>query len=88
MFDGVVRTLCDVRHIPNLRKNMILLGTLDHNEFIFKYEGGVLKVSKDVMIIMKGQRLPRNNYRLSGTIIVDEAAVVESELDNTNLWHM
>jgi hypothetical protein len=45
-------------------------------------------VSKDVMIIMKGQRLPRNNYRLSGTIIVDEAAVVESELDNTNLWHM
>ena len=27
MFDGVVRTLCDVRHVPDLRKNMISLGT-------------------------------------------------------------
>jgi hypothetical protein len=88
MFDGVVRILCNVRHIPDLRNNLILLGTLNRNGFIFKYEGGVLKVSKDVMIIMKGQRLPRNNYRLPGTIIVDEAAVIKSELDNTNLWHM
>jgi len=54
MFDGVVRTLCDVRHMPDLRKNLILLGILDRNGFIFKYEGGVLKVSKNVMIIMKG----------------------------------
>ena len=28
MFDGVVRTLCDVRHVPDLRKNLISLGTL------------------------------------------------------------
>ena len=31
MFDGVIRTLCDVRHVPNLRKNLISLGTLDGN---------------------------------------------------------
>lgn len=28
MFNGVVRTLCDVRHVPNLKKNLISLGTL------------------------------------------------------------
>ena len=33
MFDGVIRTLCDVRHVPNLRKNLISLGTLDGNGF-------------------------------------------------------
>ncbi|KAG6764915.1 hypothetical protein POTOM_032404 [Populus tomentosa] len=72
MFDGVVRTLCDVRYILDLRKNLILLGTFDCNGSSFNYEGGVLKVSKDVMTIMKGKRLPRNSYRLPGTIIVDQ----------------
>jgi hypothetical protein len=25
MFDGVVRTLCDVRHVPDVEKNLISL---------------------------------------------------------------
>jgi hypothetical protein len=54
MFNGVVRILCDVRYIPNLRKNLISWGTLDRNGFNFKSEGGVLKVSKGVMIVIKG----------------------------------
>ena len=29
MFDGIVRTLTDVRHIPEMKKNLISLGTLD-----------------------------------------------------------
>ena len=46
MFDGVVRALCDVRHIPDLRKNLISLGTLDCNGFSNKSTSGVMKVSK------------------------------------------
>ena len=46
MFDGVVRALCDVRHIPDLRKNLISLGTLDCNGFSYKSTSGVMKVSK------------------------------------------
>ena len=34
MFGGVIRTLCDVRHVPDLRKNMLSLGTLDGNGLI------------------------------------------------------
>ena len=29
MFDGMVRTLSDVRHVPGLKKNLISLSTLD-----------------------------------------------------------
>ena len=29
MFDGFIRTLCDVRHVPDLRKNLISFGTVD-----------------------------------------------------------
>ena len=43
MFDGVVRTLCDVRHVPDLRKNLISLGTLNYNEFSYKSTSGVMK---------------------------------------------
>jgi hypothetical protein len=31
MFDGVIRTLCDVRHVSEVEKNLISLGTLDSN---------------------------------------------------------
>ena len=31
MHDGIVRTLSDVRHIPELKKNLISLGMLDSN---------------------------------------------------------
>ena len=54
MFDGVIRTLCEVRHIPNLRKNLISLGTLDGNGFNYKFSNGVMKVSKGVMTMMMG----------------------------------
>ena len=53
MFDGVVRTLCDVRHVPDLRKNLISLGTLDCNGFSYKSTSGVMKVSKGAMRVMK-----------------------------------
>ena len=33
MFDGVIRTLCDVRHVPDVRNNLISLGTLDGKGF-------------------------------------------------------
>ena len=70
MFDGVVRMLCDVRHIPDLRKNLISLGTLDYNGFSYKSISGVMKVSKGAMTVMKGQKLARNIYKLLGTTIV------------------
>jgi len=37
MFDDVVRTLCDVIHVPDVEKNLISLGTLDSNGFNYKF---------------------------------------------------
>ena len=88
MFDGVIRTLCDVRHVPDLRKNLISLGTLYSNGFSYKYANGVMKMSKGVLIVMKGQKMEGNIYKLMGNTIVGGAATVEPELDSTALWHM
>ncbi|KAF3665063.1 Beta-glucosidase 13 [Capsicum annuum] len=46
MFDGVVRTLGDVRYVPDLKRNLISLSTLDSNSYRCIGEGGVLKVTK------------------------------------------
>lgn len=38
---GSIRTLKNVRYVPNLRRNLITTGTLD--KFGFKHEGGDVK---------------------------------------------
>jgi hypothetical protein len=54
IFDGVVRALCDARHVPEVEKNLISLGTLDSNGYDYESEGGVMEVTKGVMVVMKG----------------------------------
>jgi hypothetical protein len=88
MFDVSVRTLYDVRHIPYFKKNVILLGILDRNEFSFKSEVGVLKMSKSDMTVMRGQTLLGNIYRLLGTTVVGGVVIVEYESNNAVLWHI
>ncbi|RVW18024.1 hypothetical protein CK203_065337 [Vitis vinifera] len=44
MFDGFVRTLGDVGHIPDLKRNLILLSTLDSKKYKYTSECGILKV--------------------------------------------
>ena len=36
MFDSVIRMLCDARHVPDLRKNLISMGALDDYGFNYK----------------------------------------------------
>ena len=91
MHDGIVRTLTDVRHIPNMRKNLISLSTLDGKGYKYSGGDGVLKVSKGSLIVMKGDLKSVKLHRLHGTTITGDAAVISISLsssDATNLWHM
>jgi hypothetical protein len=86
MSDGVVRTLEEVRHIPNMRKNLISLGTLDSKGYSYKSENVIMKVSKGAMVVMTGQKISSNVYKLLGnTILGGVVAVVEYEDDDTLL---
>ena len=48
--DGIFRTLSNVWHVPNLKKNLISLGTLDSNGYKFSAKGGVLRVTKGLLL--------------------------------------
>ncbi|KAK3032792.1 hypothetical protein RJ639_035895 [Escallonia herrerae] len=89
IFDGIVRTLGDVRYIPDLKKNLISLGTLDSIDCSIFIKGGVMKVSKGAMVIMKGQKIG-NLYKLIGNTVIGGASVsthTSSSNDNSELWH-
>ena len=60
--DGVKRRLSDVRYVPKLEKNLILLGRLESKECTFKASDGLLKVIKRKMVLMRGKRSDRNLY--------------------------
>ncbi|KAH7849584.1 hypothetical protein Vadar_019987 [Vaccinium darrowii] len=56
MFDGVVRVLGNVRHVPEFRKNLISLGALDSAGCMYTAQGGAMKISRGALVLMKGQK--------------------------------
>ncbi|KAJ4976637.1 hypothetical protein NE237_001743 [Protea cynaroides] len=88
--DGIVRTLTDVRHIPDLKKNLISLSTLNSIGCSYTGGGGALKVSKGSLVVMKGNKV-NNLYVLQGSTVTGSADVSsssDSDKDTTHLWHM
>ena len=56
MHDGIMRTtLKNVRHMLDLKKNLISLDTLDSIGYKYSSESGVIWVSKSSLVIMKGK---------------------------------
>jgi len=84
MHDGIVRTLKNVQHIPDLKKNLISLGTLDSLGYKYSGEGGVIRVWKGPLVMMQGNKVD-GLYFLQGITVTGS---VDVSSDTTQLWHM
>ena len=84
MFDGQVRTLTNVRHIPDLKKNLLSLETLEARGYKFFGADGAIKVTKGSMTILIGKRTI-NLYKLTENIIVGDTSVATEKEDTTKL---
>lgn len=90
MHDGIDRTLTDVRHILNLKKNLISLGALDSIGCKCTIEGGVMRVTKGALVVMRGQK-NENLYVLQGSTVLGattDSSSIDTDSDTTRLWHM
>jgi hypothetical protein len=87
MHDGSIIKLTDVRHVPKLRNKLISLGVQYFVGYRCIAQGGVLKVSKGILLVMKENRIG-NLYKLQGRTKVNQE-VVSSEYsnDSIHLWH-
>ena len=60
-----------------MKKNLISLGTVDFNGYCYKSKNGLIKVSKGVMVVVKGQKVEGNIYKLFGNTIVGGATTID-----------
>ena len=74
MADGRSVTLTEVRHVPNLRKNLISMGMLDSKGCSFEASGGTLRVSKGNKEMLRGKKTG-GLYRLEGSVQTGGATV-------------
>ena len=84
---GKIVTLHDVRHVPQLKKNLISLRVLDNKGFSYKGEGGALYVMKGSSVVLKGT-LRGSLYVVQGSTVMDSVAAVADASDMSKLWHM
>ena len=84
MFDGIVRTLTEVRHVPSMSKNLISLSTLDKKGYQYTAGNGVMKVTKGCLVVIKGDLKGENLYVLRGSS-GSANAVVASDSETTKI---
>ncbi|KAH1030311.1 hypothetical protein J1N35_046175 [Gossypium stocksii] len=81
--DGAIRTLSDVRYIPDLRKNLISLSILDLKGCKINIESSGIKVSRGSLILLKGKKTG-SLYILEGSTVTGEircpSSVTKSKL--------
>jgi hypothetical protein len=82
MHDRIVRNLTNVRHIPDLKKNLISLSTLDSLGNKCSNEGRFIMVSKVLLVVMKSDNVD-GLYFLQGSMLTSSAAF--SSLDDLDL---
>ena len=80
---GSVWLLEKIRHIPDLRRNLISVGQLDDERHAILFVGGTWKVTKGIRVLACG--------KTTGTLYItssprDTIAVAEVST-NTSLWH-
>lgn len=73
MHDGIVKTLSGVRHVPELKMNLIFLCALDSVGCRYSSKGEILKVVRCALVIMKGIK-HGGLYKLQGETVTNFAA--------------
>ena len=69
IFNGIIGTLSNVKHVPRLMKSLISLGALDTLDYDFSIINGVININKGVWVAMKGKKM-KNLYTLIGKTIL------------------
>ena len=80
MFDGMERELKGVRYVPQLKRNLISVGTLEASGMVISVRDvrdGDLRMIKGSMVVMKGVRRG-NLYYLKGSMMTDQVETSSS----------
>ncbi|KAL0554322.1 hypothetical protein IC582_008241 [Cucumis melo] len=78
--------LKNVKHIPDIRMNLISTSKLDNKGFCNTFDNGIWKLTEGFMVIAKGQKISLLYY-VDAKIIDSDINIVNGEA-NVELWQM
>src|SRR3954470_301422 len=87
MFDGEVRTVTNVRHVPEVSRNLLSLGALEARGCRFASTNGTLKVRKGSRMVLKGEQIA-NLYQVKESVVVGDALPVMKKVDRGKVTFM
>nr|KYP60238.1 hypothetical protein KK1_015689 [Cajanus cajan] len=67
--NGAIRTLQGVKHVLDLKRNIISLGMFVKQGYRYKAKGGVLRITKGSIVLMK-EKLENGLYFIQGSHLV------------------
>ncbi|GKA98213.1 retrovirus-related pol polyprotein from transposon TNT 1-94 [Tanacetum coccineum] len=86
--DGSSFVLHNVRYIPELKRNLISLGTLEKEGYTVKMQSGKIKVINGSRVVLSGTRRDNCVYSLDGHAVAGELNVSVEEKDSlAQVWH-
>nr|GEZ09969.1 retrovirus-related Pol polyprotein from transposon TNT 1-94 [Tanacetum cinerariifolium] len=78
----------NVRYIPELKRNLISLGTLEKEGYTVKLKSGKIKVINGSRVVLSGTRRDNCVYSLDGHAVAGELnASVEEKDSLAQVWH-
>ena len=66
MYDGTTHIIQEVRHVNDLKKNILSLGQLDEIECKTRIENEIMKIVKEAFVVIKAKKVAANLYMLQG----------------------
>nr|GEY00211.1 retrovirus-related Pol polyprotein from transposon TNT 1-94 [Tanacetum cinerariifolium] len=88
MKDGSSFVLENVHYIPELKRNLIYLGTLDREGYTVKLQNKRVKVIKGSLMVLSGTMKGNYVYSLDGWVESGEASVGLQEKESlAQVWH-
>ena len=78
MFDGIIRTIQDVRHVKGLKKNLLSLGQLDELACKTHIENRIMKIVRGMLVVIKREKIATNLYMFKGETLQEADSCVAS----------
>lgn len=90
MFDGMVITLTNMKHVLELKKNLVSLGYLRRNGYNFSShsKSGVLTITKGAMVVIRGRRLENNLCKMEGSMVSGGSETTVAAQEQQDIYHL
>jgi hypothetical protein len=90
MYDGLICTISGVRHVKDLKKNLLSVGQFDSLGCKIRTDNGIMKIVKGALVVLKARKTVANMFVLMGeTHHGAEASIASASPaeEKTMTWH-